>query len=1471
MPQSSELAGGEGFTFEGDAAAFYLAALLAESYAPGIDNNTVHCVSVQQRDFGEPLDDVIVDFEDFSKNRSRLSLQIKRTLTISAAKSNTDFRDIIRDSWRTLNKPYFRRNFDRYGAAVGTVSTARARDLKTLCELARESLTAEHFDSRFASGGNASAQIRSVKTVIVNLLNEFNGAPSTSEEVHRFLAHFVLIQFDLLQEGASDPPEAISRIRDCLAPNEASKAPLVWAELVKLARSSAGKSGQFDRARLVRLISVVAQLRGAVSLRNDLEILTNLAKSYEDLIVDDVGGIKLERPSLFKSLDTKLTTTRVVQIRGLPGSGKSVVVKRAVKRALEWGPVIFLKAEQLEGTSWTSYAASQGLSGANLEHLLVEIGAVGTPTLFIDAIDRVVKVHQAIILDVIRTIAHSQLLDNWRIVVSLRDTGIEMLRNWLGEYLDVLHFDTLSVGLLSDEEAEALATAKPHLRPLLFGSTQVRDIVRRPFFAKVLDKGYLADTTTPAFAPRSEVDLIANWWQHGGYNETGQNATERQLLLLNLANARARKLSEPIRLSELNPTDHIDDLKSDGILQNIREGVTINFSHDIFFEWSYFYVLADYQDQWIDNIKDCGEPPALARVVELASQWEYTHGKNWSSYLAKSEDSGIRSQWIRAWLIGPLGSASFDADEGLFKTVVFEDDFRLFRKMLVWFQAEKTIPNRNIPVGMLPQEERQRFADLLGWPSDFSAWRRLIDFILRHIAYIPERLYPEIVTIFEVWQNALADFRNPTSLALLQQCSKWLVSEPDDNSVYYGRDSELGNFRKSIRHLILRVSRIEPIFASDYLKRLTNAERIKDDTFQDIIAFSPILSESLPKSLVELSLKFLRNELPDEQVARQEEDFFENDLHSISRQFLRGIGDFNEHDWAKLSLHDDHKIFSPESPLREPFHSLFKSSPNDALCLLRELCNHAMKSWQQLHRYPRERYFTPIPLELEFPWGTQRFWGNDREYLWCRSEWAPKAIGCGFMALEEWCFAELSRGRPVDELIQQIVEQNECIAILGTAAMIVLHTQTVSDVSFPIVTSQRLLSADRNRRKQDIALIANLIGFSPNSDKSHIEAIRAANARTVRKMELRGMVPMWMFSSELMRTRIREAFLDLKNKLPFHYEEQRNSPEAQEYYTSEALEYAELVELDNYKAHPVQDNPDQLAITHTSPSSEKPENIAKAEEASILIDLMGVRTWASKSLEEKELSNSYTLDAALAIARTAECSDLFAVLSDEEEKNNLDIRREAIAATAAIVLNFRKGRTDEDFEWARNVIGCAMRMPEKQGLMWSRDMVYTWHHAIYAARGLGGEFKEGSITPESARDLLSLVAHPLDVVSLAALEEACKLWPKDPKLTWAALILAFSLCHVPKDHRHQLNPDIEKLNFETDAQHALGAVFDFYENGTGWKPLPLPPPAWVKVQQHKGQYRHSSCEDYNEDEVIDSNEDWKEPHFFWYSKPLVSG
>lgn len=198
----------------------------------------------------------------------------------------------------------------------------------------------------------------------------------------------------------------------------------------------------------------------------------------------------------------------------------------------------------------------------------------------------------------------------------------------------------------------------------------------------------------------------------------------------------------------------------------------------------------------------------------------------------------------------------------------------------------------------------------------------------------------------------------------------------------------------------MRSSRAEPTFAADYLQRITTSERIRDDAFDDIIAYSPTLAQSLPQSVVALSLAFLREELPDEQVARERQELHDaaewrkailakpkaertrrEQLALSGGLFLRTVGDFSDYDWERLSIHDDHRSFWPASPLREPFHSLFQTSPDAALRLLRELCNHAMTAWRQLHHHSRDRRGIPIPLELTFPWGTQRFWGTNREYL----------------------------------------------------------------------------------------------------------------------------------------------------------------------------------------------------------------------------------------------------------------------------------------------------------------------------------------------------------------------------------------------------------------------------------------------------------------------------------------------------------
>ena len=76
--------------------------------------------------------------------------------------------------------------------------------------------------------------------------------------------------------------------------------------------------------------------------------------------------------------------------------------------------------------------------------------------------------------------------------------------------------------------------------------------------------------------------------------------------------------------------------------------------------------------------------------------------------------------------------------------------------------------------GDLDAAARIRIADSLGWPSDFAAWRRLLMWAIQQIESIPDAHLRDLVTLFETWQVAAADYPNEVSQRIVAQCATWL-------------------------------------------------------------------------------------------------------------------------------------------------------------------------------------------------------------------------------------------------------------------------------------------------------------------------------------------------------------------------------------------------------------------------------------------------------------------------------------------------------------------------------------------------------------------------------------------------------------------------------------------------------------------------------------------------------------------------
>src|SRR5262249_4332724 len=254
---------------------------------------------------------------------------------------------------------------------------------------------------------------------------------------------------------------------------------------------------------------------------------------------------------------------------------------------------------------------------------------------------------------------------------------------------------------------------------------------------------------------------------------------------------------------------------------------------------------------------------------------------------------------------------------------------------------------------------------------------------------------------------------------------------------------ELSELEKRLRNLVLRSASTLPDPVRNYLKRVLDRRRLRQVTFAQIAAFTPTLATTHAVEVVDIALAELVGELPKETV------------ECARSGPLFGYSSFT-HDWHDLAIEDGHGAFHPPSPLREPFHGLFKVNPAEALGLVRTLCNHAMTAWRQLFELDPQRRDIPIPLQLAFSWATENDLGNAQEYAWFGGMGGPQVIECALMALEEWAFTQVESGRELDEVLRDVLTGNECCAVLGIASTLALAHNHLSAVTLPLATSQRL-------------------------------------------------------------------------------------------------------------------------------------------------------------------------------------------------------------------------------------------------------------------------------------------------------------------------------------------------------------------------------------------------------------------------------
>lgn len=1487
MVQSPELAGGTGFTYADQVAAHYLIALLLGSAAPGLAERLVVRVALEQRDAGEPLDDIIVDAKAPDGSVARLSLQVKREITVSAAPGNKDFRDIIRDSWATIDKPSFREAVDRLGAAVGpSTAVGKWRDLVALAEFASASAIPADFAVRFSPNGSASKEHRAILEDLQAITTDL-GRPASVEDMHALLRHFVLIRFDALHGGATDEPATIALLEQALAPGEGGHAVALAGRLRGMARRGAGAARSWDRGGLRHEVAPWFRLATDRSLAADIERLMAEVRPAAASISDRIGDAAVDRLALRVNVAATLANRRFVALRGQPGSGKSVILRREVEDALAAGPALLLKADRLTGGSWAQYAAALGLETLDPATLMTEIAVVGTPTLFIDGLDRIDKAQRGIVLDLLDTIDRTPTLTGWRVLATLRDSGVEPVRTWLPYVLDGGHMTSIQVMPFDEVEAGALAEARPRLRSLLFGPEPVRSLVRRPFFAKVLDVPDIEAGDTP----RSEIELMRHWWVRGGFDAEGGQALLRQRALLRLVRLRALQPDAPVALDALDGAllPCIGDLIADGVLEAIADHHFVRFAHDIFFEWSFAQLLAGAGTGWITQLRAAGEPPVIGRSVDLRAQAMFVSDPtSWRGALAALADPTLRSQWRRVWLLAPLSHPDFAARDDDFETAVSADDYELLRSALVWFQAQHTVPNEGVLDGsvgdMADNDVRLRAADLLGWPDDFRLWMRLLHFVDQRMATIPHRLLAHVLTLFEVWQNAVADSPNPISTMIVEHAAGWLAElerrrirmerscrrdEVEAPDAWNGVEG-IGEFEGAVRRLLLRAGRTEGVRVSAYLRQFGRERPAPAKAFEDIMAFAPLLAETCPADLVEFTLNHLRRELPEDHRRRRLEEerrsaAYRDALRQRSPESLDrseqmsllspnlGYSGPERWDWDALALERDSYDYFPASPLHQPFQALFENAPDEALRLVRSTSNHAVEAWRQLHRLEPDRG-TPIPTQIDFPWGDQTFWGGAREYLWSRGLWAPKPLASAYLALDQWALDQVEAGADAGPLIERIVRGNTSIAVLGIALHVALARPLVSLLNEALVTAQRLWRADIERYVQEASIrSSSQIGFMREHQRKDAMAVEALNTRAVRSDEIRTLATIHVLQTDPEAAkRVREAIRAFAESPDFELEEARNHPGERNRASEQARTFAAWGDVTHYRLVDVPEQPERKAIVMVNPIVEELGVRERLKEGQEHLRAFSLFHWADQSFTDAQIAIGMLLEQGIESARLLDYETLFKPGRDDEQAS---MRRGAVAGAAAVVVAFAPN--DAAGGWARGVLSRAAACPEEGGPLWSSVGIVGWHHVIFVARAAAANLRRDPGSRQHATDLLSTLVHPLHNVGLETSGLLASLWDVAPHTCWVGLGLSLDLCiiapgEIGRNSMH--DPGAGGEARQRKLERAL-ALLDRPPEA-----LPTPPAPWVTTEEDDRRRLDRGADDDGQE-----HHHWRAADGWWWS------
>jgi len=1356
MNASYASTGAAGVDYEVDLAVALFIRLLAGGGERALpDGFRAERVSLQHRAGPLGFDDVVVAGQDADGEEAKVFLQSKRSYSLG---DTEDFRELAKAVWT-----YDQRDTGKWWAtiAAGEIKPD-LKDIDELVESAHSQPTASAFGAVWGAKGAMNGPKRTFLGAVREALKE-----EVDEAVWRVLRRLRVLVVDYDLATSRDRRHSIDALATLLPPDGQDPA-AVFGALRDLALRQGKLAGSFSRAELLSALAPTWRLLPGAAARRDVGSLETTGRQALESIdaalraLDGGSAVSLMRTDIIAEASTALASDRRVRIVGEGGSGKSAILKRLATRFS--GPVLVLKDDRVQETSWDAYAANHGI-GLNAAKVALEFATRGPCLLAIDGADRMLlSSRKGVVTDLLREIAASPLRGNWSIITSARDF---QTRDLAAAALDEAGLETgrrVVVAGVDQEDVTILAAAMPGLATLV-GRSDLGDRNRILFLMREI----LA--SPHARMPYTEVTLAAAWAIRGEAAVPPDPRRDRALAQLG-----------DLLLTRPERRPGRADLDPNG-LRSLVEEETLNpdptrdalaLAHDVHEDWVLSRAFERHSKRLPALLRNADQPLWWLRAIRILGQTllESDSGvAEWRNLIAALDaEKDLDPAWSRSLIVAPLYSErSTEILRSIEGTLLADEAYLLERMIETLLVYECRLDERMLRSKALADlSEIERLRTVASWRiPQWRSWANFLRWSTRHWSEWPPRVVLLLSRVACTWNVAtegqdlaLSKRVVEVSLPLLREIEdarhpeRW---EDRRNPFGVEKASELDwdAIEKDLRNAVIRGVSSAGGLVEPYLERLTANRRLRDAR-TNLIEHPGLVPSRIPRAYVDLTIKHF--------VPRR---------RRMRRDDLIGyLGCFGSAGYNDAGIENDHGFFPP-APDRAGFADLFAADETEALRLFHRLEMRASVYLRNFWRWHDRRRARPALVPTA--WGKISLWGDENVYRWSRGILGPHVLGSAYLALDDWIVRQADDGRPIEELSRLVLQPNGLVStvapLIGALALHVNNREQI-DAAAPFLATPRLWAYDI-RRYQDDQSHEHAMGWM-RRDRFYDGAERVAQRYHKRRFlrdEL--LLPFQLTSSASAREELQEQRADWVAADLAAFEDELTNPAIAAEHELRIERLRSNADLSSIKLEP--DAEAKGIIVSVAPPEHERAQIDRATEAQRrMAGATKLTNWIMKSRQLLAADSSITIAEAIALA------DELEAIPDLDGVDALlwfNMRAGAIVGVASIAARFGNNEElDRHLDWvaARVVAGCTVRRdPEDEAMLFDDALLFN-DPQLYGAEGLVALINRGLSTQTDDRLAIELATHRLSDVAATIVGGLD--WTTVPEFAWNAAVAALDTC-----------------------------------------------------------------------------------------------